>query len=181
MINTLVIRFLRRLLSSKIYLTCLSCIFLLFHKAAAQEKEHFYDLKLLDAYVVRMDLGAVILKGRSSCLFRKHHAGALVKIRISDILYMVRKAELDSLSLLKVNYLAINRKELKGISGKKDVIATITPLKNNKDYVLFARVLDSLECRGAIFRHINWAAQSLAPCEKKGRDPFRKYFSSSEK
>lgn len=181
MINTLVIRFLKRILSSKIYLTCLSCLFLLFHKAVAQEKRPFYDLKLLDTYVVRMDLGEVISKGRSSCLFRKHHAGALVKMRISDILYMVRQAELDSLSLLKVNYLAINRKDLKGISGKKNVIVTITPLNDNKNYVLFARVLDSLECRNAIFRHTGWAAQSLAPCEKKGRDPFTKYFNSPEK
>ncbi|SHN40960.1 hypothetical protein SAMN05216311_112147 [Chitinophaga sp. CF418] len=63
MINISVIRFLRRILNNKIYLTCLSCLFFLFHKAAALENGPFYDLELLDTYVVRMDLGEVVLTG----------------------------------------------------------------------------------------------------------------------
>lgn len=164
------------ILKNKLCWLFFACFCLLFFEKGFTQQKPFYELSFDDTYIVKIDIGNVVAKERNTCLFGKAKAGVLVKVKILDLIYASPNAELDSLSLLKVAYMAIMPGDLEKITDEKSLIVSVAPLEANRKYILFTRMLKNLDYTNLVFRHSRPYPQYHLSCLKKGYYPFKKYF-----
>lgn len=140
--------------------------------SVAQEPTNF-PLEFGDVFVLDVILGEEIITDKCPC--KKRTKCTLRKIEVSKVLYCPRNISFDSLELLNVNYILIERNKS---PLKTDTSITITASPSgSKHYIRFARILTLQENVVYRFSH-TYAYLSEITCP--GKDLFEKHILSTK-